>query len=124
MSSPPTPGTAGAYQSVYINGLAVGETYYFAIKARDDAGNWSAISNVAQKIVIVQEILCGDVNSDDVISMSDIVFLINYMFGGGDAPSPLLVGDANCNGNVSISDAAYLINYVFGGGPAPCCLAS
>jgi hypothetical protein len=31
-----------------VRGLTNGQTYYFAIRTVDDAGNWSAISNVAQ----------------------------------------------------------------------------
>ncbi len=64
--------------------------------------------------------LCGDANSDVVVSISDVVFLINYIFAGGPAPDPVLRGDADCTNSVNISDAVSLINYIFGGGPAPC----
>ncbi len=63
---------------------------------------------------------CGDADASGVVTISDVVFLINYIFGGGPAPSPLLAGDADCNAIVTISDAVYLINYIFGGGPQPC----
>ncbi len=62
----------------------------------------------------------GDVDGNGIVSISDAVFLINYIFAGGPAPNPLLAGDADCTGAVSISDAVYLINYIFAGGPAPC----
>jgi hypothetical protein len=62
----------------------------------------------------------GDVNGDFIVNISDAVFLISYIFGGGPAPDPLEFGDVDCNGIVNISDAVYLINYIFGGGPAPC----
>jgi chitodextrinase len=42
----PTPGSSGASQSYVMNGLTPGTTYYFALKARDEAGNWSSMSNV------------------------------------------------------------------------------
>ncbi len=64
--------------------------------------------------------ICGDANGSGLISISDAVFLINYIFAGGPAPVPVPAGDANCSGAVSISDAVYLINYIFGGGLAPC----
>lgn len=70
--------------------------------------------------------VCGDANAsggDPAVDIDDIVFLINYVFGGGPAPVPLAAGDANCSGGdpaVDIDDIVYLINYVFGGGPAPC----
>ncbi len=64
--------------------------------------------------------VAGDADGSGIVTISDAVFLINYIFGGGPAPSPLAAGDADCSGIVSISDAVYIINYIFGGGPAPC----
>ncbi|EFK97759.1 conserved hypothetical protein, partial [sediment metagenome] len=68
----------------------------------------------------VSTYLCGDVNSDVAVNISDAVYLIAYIFAGGSAPSPFLSGDANCDGTVNISDAVYLIAYIFAGGSAPC----
>lgn len=45
VSGEPTPGSAGSSQSLTINGLSQGTTYYFAIKTADEVPNWSAISN-------------------------------------------------------------------------------
>ncbi|MBI5366214.1 MAG: S8 family serine peptidase [Planctomycetes bacterium] len=42
----PLPGTPGARESVAIAGLAASTTYYLAIKATDEAGNASPLSNV------------------------------------------------------------------------------
>jgi hypothetical protein len=54
--------------------------------------------------------------------VSDIVYLISYLFKGGSAPLPIQkVGDANCDGKVSVSDIVYLISYLFKGGAPPCC---
>jgi hypothetical protein len=70
--------------------------------------------------------ICGDANGaggDPAVDIDDIVYLINYVFGGGPAPDPIQSGDANCSGgdpSVDIDDIVYLINYVFGGGPSPC----
>ncbi len=64
--------------------------------------------------------ICGDANSSGSVSISDVVFLINYIFAGGAAPSPVARGDANCSGNVNISDAVFLVNFIFSGGPKPC----
>ncbi len=65
-------------------------------------------------------LLCGDADGTGMISISDAVYLITYIFSGGPAPDPQSVGDADCSGAVSISDVVYLINYIFAGGPAPC----
>jgi len=63
---------------------------------------------------------CGDADDSGAIDISDAVYLISYIFGGGPAPNPLELGDADCSGALDISDAVYLINFIFGGGPAPC----
>ncbi|MCC6963820.1 MAG: hypothetical protein IT585_11265 [candidate division Zixibacteria bacterium] len=63
---------------------------------------------------------CGDADGSAAVSISDAVYLINYIFAGGQAPDPLLSGDADCSNALSISDAVFLINYIFAGGPAPC----
>lgn len=63
---------------------------------------------------------CGDADGSGSVTISDAVYLINYIFGGGPAPNPVLSGDADCSGTVTISDAVYLINYIFAGGMAPC----
>jgi hypothetical protein len=63
---------------------------------------------------------CGDANGDDVVDISDVVYLIAYIFSGGAAPDPLEAGDANCDEVVDISDVVYLIAYIFSGGQAPC----
>ncbi len=64
----------------------------------------------------------GDADGTTLLSISDAVYLISYIFAGGPAPTPYPVcsGDANCDCLVSISDAVYLINYIFAGGPPPC----
>jgi len=63
----------------------------------------------------------GDVNADGAINVSDIVYLINYLFKFGPEPLPIQgVGDVNCDGKVSVSDIVYLINYLFKGGSSPC----
>ncbi len=64
--------------------------------------------------------LCGDADGNGSVSIGDAVYVINYIFGGGPAPSPMAAADVDCNGSVSIGDAVYLINYIFGGGPVPC----
>lgn len=69
---------------------------------------------------VIQYYLCGDTDGNGIVNISDAVYLISYIFGGGPAPEPLLSGDADCNEIVNISDAVYLIAYIFGGGPAPC----
>ncbi|MCD6505600.1 Ig-like domain-containing protein [Candidatus Poribacteria bacterium] len=48
LSNPPTPRQAGATEQFTVGGLSPGTTYYFALKAADEAHNWSEISNIAE----------------------------------------------------------------------------
>jgi C1A family cysteine protease len=63
---------------------------------------------------------CGDANGDDVIQISDAVYMINFIFLGGQQPDPFECGDVNCDGKISLTDIIYMINTVFKGGYAPC----
>lgn len=68
----------------------------------------------------------GDVNYDDaeLIDISDLLYLIDFMFTGG--PAPVCHEEADVNGDgaelLDISDLIYLIDYMFtGGAPPPAC---
>ncbi len=65
--------------------------------------------------------VCGDANGDGEVNIGDGVFIINYVFKGGNPPDPIEEGDANCDGDVNVGDAVYIISYVFQDGPPPCC---
>lgn len=78
------------------------------------------VKRILSQSAYIQSFSCGDADVNGIISISDAVFLINYIFSGGLAPNPIQAGDADCNSIVTISDAVYLINYIFGGGAAPC----
>ncbi len=88
----------------------------FLVTVSVDDGNGG--SDQCEMTILVS--CCGDANGSSAVSISDVVYEINYIFSGGPAPDPLASGDANCNGSVNISDAVYLINYIFSGGAAPC----
>lgn len=113
----PEPLEAGSTQTCFVSGLEPGRVYYFAIKTVDDAGNWSAMSNLREKKV--QSYIVGDVDRDSAISISDISYLANYVMGQGKEPLPWGAGDTNCDGGIDISDLIYLINYVYYSGSEP-----
>jgi hypothetical protein len=48
LSGLPAPLASGTPQQVTVRGLTPGSTYYFALRARDDVGNWSGVSNVVR----------------------------------------------------------------------------
>jgi CSLREA domain-containing protein len=59
----------------------------------------------------------GDVNGDGARNVSDVFYLINFLFAGGAAPTGL--GDVNGDTKTDVSDVFYLINFLFAGGAAP-----
>ena len=61
----------------------------------------------------------GDADGNGVVAISDAVWIINFIFGGGSPPKPVQAGDADCSGSVAIGDAVFVINFIFGGGVAP-----
>jgi len=65
-------------------------------------------------------ILRGDADASGIVEISDAVSLLEYIFAGGEAPTPRLTGDLDCNYVIEISDVVYLIAYIFTGGDAPC----
>jgi hypothetical protein len=89
----------------------------FAVIAKD-------YCNADTQAVNVYVYIRGDVNADGVINVTDVVYLINYLFlvPPGPAPVPQEAGDANCDGVINVTDVVYLINYLFlvPPGPPPC----
>lgn len=65
--------------------------------------------------------MTGDLNVDEIISASDLINLVQYVYNYGSTPLPCAaVGDVNCSGNVTSSDVVALVNFIFKAGPAPC----
>lgn len=92
-------------------------TYYYKVRAKDQQNQLSYWSN--REKVIVTILKRGDVNIDGSINLSDIIFLVNYVFKGGTAPDPLSLGDVNGDTAVNLGDIIYLVNFIFKGGPPP-----
>jgi hypothetical protein len=60
-----------------------------------------------------------DGSLDDVLDISDIVFLVDYMFDDGPTPPCLEEADIDGSGILDIADLVYLVDYMFNQGPAP-----
>jgi hypothetical protein len=100
-------------------------TAYYYINAEDNSATTqldppNATDIVYKFVTTAITYICGDSNADETLNVSDAVYIINYVFAGGDPPDPLASGDTNCDGTCNVSDAVWLINYVFVGGNEPC----
>jgi hypothetical protein len=63
----------------------------------------------------------GNIDGDPgyLIDISDLVYLVDFMFSGGAAPPCMLEANVDGLGELDISDLVYLVDYMFTGGPAP-----
>jgi hypothetical protein len=59
----------------------------------------------------------GNVNGDGRFDLSDGIFTLLYLFGGGKAVTCLDAADVNDNGRTDITDPVYVFNYLFLNGP-------
>ncbi len=92
------------------------ELYDYRLITADEHG----LTDSCEFQLAVIDCLSGDADGNGIHSISDVVYLISYIFGSPIPPDCEQSLDADCNGIVSISDAVFLVNYIFMGGPAPC----
>ncbi len=110
--------TAGLRSTSYdlADSLTWGTRYWWKVRANDRSGD----STWSTRVFSCRTTTLGDADGDGFVTLSDVVFLINYIFANGVPPDPMSAGDSNCDGLVNLSDAVYLINYIFREGAAPC----
>ena len=90
------------------------------------AMNASTVSGISSDIYFIPGTItfdrwvCGRTGGGSIGSLSNVVYLVNYIFGGGPPPLDHAYGDVNCDQEVSVSDAIYLLNFQLSGGPWPC----
>ena len=64
----------------------------------------------------------GDVDGSGAVNVSDLTYLVAYLFQGGDQPRVHREGDVDGSGATNVSDLTYLVAYLFQGGPvSPAC---
>ncbi len=59
----------------------------------------------------------GDANADAGVNVADAVYVLQYIFLGGEAPSCLDTADTNDDDQVNIADGIYVLQYLFLNGP-------
>ncbi len=72
--------------------------------------------------VVLDVYICGDVDdTGDGPNVSDLTYLVGYLFNDGAAPAVELAADVSGDTQLNIQDLTYLVAYLFSGGPAPAC---
>jgi hypothetical protein len=107
-----------------ISGTPTWPTEFFLSIELADSDSPSKKDTLGVFITIHEEqqpdYICGDVDDSESVDIDDAVFLISYIFGGGESPDPLESGNVNCESSVDIDDVVYLVTYIFSSGPPPC----
>ncbi len=62
--------------------------------------------------------LRGETNGDGQINIADGIFILGYLFAGGQAPACEDAADANDDGSLNIADVVVILGYLFGGAEA------
>lgn len=110
--------------SVLITDTLPSGDYYWSVYGGPAAGPATRPSPpVHFYFVYSPPYVCGDADGDgDGPNISDLVYLVTYMFGGGPPPPIMEATDVNGDGSgPDISDLVYLVNYMFqGGDPLNC----
>ncbi len=88
----------------------------------DITGEYAAyVPKVIPGTISTRYVLRGDANASGKVNISDVTFLIAYLFGIPTGPAPVTIqsGDANASSKINVADITYLVTYLFGNGPEP-----
>jgi len=79
--------------------------------SRNDMGAYGSLSFTP---------ICGDMNGDSIVDISDLTYLVTYMFGGGPAPLYIVLSDVDGIRGMTITDLTSLVAFVFSEGSLDC----
>ena len=65
--------------------------------------------------------LCGDADDNNVVDIADVMFIIDYLYLGGGAPSHPESADTDGRPGLNILDVAYILRYLYFAGSVPDC---
>lgn len=68
---------------------------------------------------VLQPFIRGDANGDQIIDISDVIYLLGFVFNSGPAPDCDDAADANDDTAIDIADAVLVLGFLFSNGPDP-----
>lgn len=80
--------------------------------------DFASFTNVSE-FTLELHFVRGEVNGAAPVDVSDVLFLLEFLFLAGEAPDPVEAADVNDDGEADISDPIRLINYLFLGAAPP-----
>jgi hypothetical protein len=102
--------------------VAPGTFLSITFETKEDWGHYNSYADTSGLMLlqpdtlsgwIFTDVISGDANSDGIVDVADLVYLINYLYRGGLPPSPVSLGDFNQDGEVNVADLVALINYLY-----------
>jgi hypothetical protein len=111
-----------------VGSLILGSTIGQTVAGQSTIGDLTLNSGFQQNFETESELCCnppirGNIDYDvaEIIDISDLMYLIDFMFLSGPAPVCFEEADVNASGTepLDISDLVWLIDYMFIGGPPP-----
>lgn len=106
----------GDTQTFYISSSWVDQNCELVVFVQSDKDTSVLLSN---SIPLYQKHVSGDANSDGAVTVSDVVYLTNYVLYSGPEPEPSASGDPNEDCVTDAQDIVYLFDYLFNEGFAP-----
>jgi len=94
------------------------QTYYWHAKSYNQCGKESAYQDSPFSFYVY---VSGDASKDGIVDVSDIVYLLNYLYRGGPQPDPPQSADVYPDQVLDVSDLVFLLNYLYRHGFAPAC---
>jgi hypothetical protein len=103
-------------QSFFVDPGWVDHHFELAAFVQDDRTGNVLVSNW---VPLYQTHISGDANGDGAVTVSDVVYLTNYILYSGPGPEPSAAGDPTEDCIIDSQDVVYVYNYLFHQGPAP-----
>jgi len=113
------PGLTMSTGGILTGTAAVQGTFTFTARVLDSGSPQTSMERAITVTIGPPLRPAGDVTSDGVVSLSDIIFIVNYVYKGGPEPVPAAYGDVDSSCTITSADVIYLVNYVLKGGAAP-----